>query len=84
MTIQTIIIFVLIGVVAGWLAGRIWQGAGFGFLGNLIVGVVGSFVGGFILKHFGIRFYGIVGSVIAAVVGALVLLFLASLIKTKK
>ena len=78
---MNIILFLLIGLVAGWLAGKIMKGKGFGLVGNLIVGVVGAFIGGFIFNALNIAFAGIVGSLIAALVGALILLWIIGLIK---
>ena len=78
-----ILLFLLIGLVAGWLAGQIMKGKGFGLIGNLIVGCVGALLGGFIFKQLGIVFWGIVGSLIAALVGALILLWIIGLIKKK-
>ena len=67
--------FLLIGLVAGWLAGQISRGGGFGLWGDLIVGVVGAFVGGFIFNLLGISSYGLIGSLVTATVGAVVLLW---------
>jgi uncharacterized membrane protein YeaQ/YmgE (transglycosylase-associated protein family) len=78
---MNIILFLLIGIVAGWLAGKIMKGKGFGLVGNLVVGVVGAFIGGFIFNALNIAFAGIVGSLIAALVGALILLWIIGLIK---
>lgn len=78
---MNIILFLLIGLVAGWLAGKIMKGKGFGLVGNLIVGVVGAFIGGFVFNSLNIAFAGIVGSLIAALVGALILLWIIGLIK---
>lgn len=75
--------FLLIGLVAGWLAGRIMKGKGFGLVGNLIVGVIGALLGGFLFSLIGLKAVGLVGALIAAVVGAIVLIWLLSLIKTK-
>ncbi len=76
-----IILWIVIGIVAGWLAGKIMKGKGFGLIGDLIVGVVGAFLGGWLfgLLHISIGL-GIVGSLITALVGALVLLFVLRLI----
>ncbi len=73
--------FLLIGLVAGWLAGRIMKGHGFGLLVNLIVGVIGSFLGGWLFGLLGISTSGILGSLITALIGAVVLLWLLRLIK---
>lgn len=78
---MNIILFLLIGLVAGWLAGKIMKGKGFGLVGNLIVGVIGALIGGFVFDALGIAFAGIVGSLIAALVGALILLWIIGLIK---
>jgi len=78
-----ILIFLGIGLVAGWLAGLLMKGKGFGMVGNLIVGVLGAVAGGMIFSALGIEAAGLIGSIIVAVVGAVVLLFLLSLIKKK-
>ncbi len=81
MDITALLIFLLIGVVAGWLAGKIIAGGGFGIIGNLIVGVIGAFVGGYIFQLFDIEAGGLIGSIVTATVGAIVLLFVVGLIK---
>jgi len=81
MDTQSLILFLVIGLVAGWLAGRIMKGGGYGLVGDLIVGVIGSFIGGWLFGVLGISIGGILGSLVAAVVGALVLLFLLRLIR---
>ncbi|MCL1933779.1 MAG: GlsB/YeaQ/YmgE family stress response membrane protein [Candidatus Azobacteroides sp.] len=75
--------FIIIGIVAGFLAGLIMKGRGFGVVLNLIIGVVGSVLGGWIFNLLGISATGIIGSLICAVVGAVVLLFIVSLFKKK-
>ena len=72
---------VLIGILAGWLAGQITKGGGFGVLGDLIVGILGSLLGSFLFGVFGIVAYGLVGRLVMAVIGAVVLLWLIRLIK---
>ncbi|OGO64940.1 MAG: transglycosylase [Chloroflexi bacterium RBG_19FT_COMBO_55_16] len=81
MDTQSLILFLVIGLVAGWLAGRIMKGGGYGLVGDLIVGVIGAFIGGWLFGVLGISIGGILGSLVAAVVGALVLLFLLRLIR---
>lgn len=72
----------IIGAVAGWLAGQITKGRGFGLLVNLLVGVVGAFLGSFLLGSLGVYFGGgLIGSLLTALIGALVLLFVVGLIK---
>lgn len=69
------LIFLLIGAVAGWAAGNLTKGKGFGLLGNIIFGVVGALVGGFLFKLLGISAGGAFGSFITATIGAVLLLF---------
>ncbi|MEK7235059.1 MAG: GlsB/YeaQ/YmgE family stress response membrane protein [Nitrospirota bacterium] len=73
--------FILIGIAAGWLAGQIMKGGGFGVLGDLIVGVIGALLGGFLFGLLGIMTGGLVGSLITATVGAIVLIALLRFIK---
>lgn len=76
--------FLLIGLLAGWLGGQIMRGSGFGLIGNLIVGVIGAILGGFLFGLFQIQAAGLMGELVAATVGAVVLLFLLGLIKRRK
>ena len=73
---------VLIGLLAGWLAGKITRGRGFGVLGDLIVGILGSLLGSFLFGLIGIVAYGLLGRLVLSVAGAIVLLWLIRLIKT--
>ena len=73
--------FILIGAVAGWLAGQIMKGGGFGLLGNIVVGIVGAIIGGWLAGALGIFGTGIIGELIIATGGAIVLLFIVKLIK---
>jgi uncharacterized membrane protein YeaQ/YmgE (transglycosylase-associated protein family) len=75
------ILFLIIGAVAGWLAGNIMKGRGFGVLGNIVVGIVGSFLGGMLFGALGLKSFGLIGSLVTATVGAVVLLYLISLVK---
>ena len=75
-----IIWFLLIGLVAGWIAGQLVEGGGFGIVGNIVVGIIGALIGGSIFNALGISAYGTLGSIIMAVVGAVVLLFLLRLL----
>ena len=78
---MNILLFLLIGILAGYVAGKIMKGKGFGLIGNLIVGIIGALFGGFLFSLFGITSQGIIGSLIMAVVGAVALLYLIKLIK---
>ena len=81
-TIFELIYFLLIGLAAGWLAGKIMKGHSFGILGNLVVGVVGAVLGGFLFRLLGLLIIGLLGNLISATVGAIVLLFILQKIKT--
>jgi len=72
---------VLLGILAGWLAGQITKGRGFGLLGDLVVGVVGSLLGSFLFGLLGLSSYSLLGRLVVSVVGAIVLLWLIRLIK---
>ncbi|MEL7122663.1 MAG: GlsB/YeaQ/YmgE family stress response membrane protein [Bacteroidota bacterium] len=78
---MNIIIFLIIGAVAGWLGGTLTKGSGFGLLGNIIVGIIGSFIGGYLFDFLNIDIgNGMLGSIITAAVGAIVLISLVRLI----
>ena len=74
-----IIIMLVIGAVAGWLAGLIYTGEGFGLIGNIIVGILGAIIAGFLLPGF-LHFSGIVGQIISDAIGAIILLFLVNFV----
>ena len=74
--------FILVGLVAGWLAGVVMKGGGFGIIGDIIVGILGSLLGGFLFRSLGISAGGgLVGAIIVATIGAIVLIFILRLIK---
>jgi len=75
-----IIIMLLIGAVAGWLAGQTMRGGGFGLIGNIIVGILGAVVAGFLFPGF-LPFGGLPGQILSATLGAVLLLFVIGLIK---
>ncbi len=81
MTIQGFFTFLLIGALAGWLSGLIAKGRGFGLAGNIIVGVIGAFLGGFCFGLLGISAHGFLGQLIFAVLGALAFVWLLRYIK---
>ena len=76
-----LVYFLVLGAVAGWLAGQFMKGRGFGLLGNIVVGIVGAVIGGWLLGSFGLVGSGLIGSLVTATLGAVVLLFIVSLIK---
>jgi uncharacterized membrane protein YeaQ/YmgE (transglycosylase-associated protein family) len=81
MTVTALLIILVIGGVAGWAASQFMRGRGFGLLGNIAVGVVGAVLGGWVLGALGVSFGGLVGSLVTAFLGAVLLLFLVSLFK---
>lgn len=82
MTVEAIIIILIIGAVAGWLAGQIVRGMGFGLIGNIVVGIVGAFIAAWLLPQLGIAIgSGMVRSIINATIGAVILLVIVGLIK---
>jgi uncharacterized membrane protein YeaQ/YmgE (transglycosylase-associated protein family) len=79
---ESLLIILLIGAIAGWLAGQIVQGTGFGLLGDIVVGVIGAFIASFLFPNFGLHLgAGIVSEIIAATVGAVLLLVIVRLVR---
>lgn len=82
MGLDSVIITLIIGAVAGWLAGLIVKGFGFGLIGNIVVGIVGAVIGGYLLPRAGLSLGGgLPGAIISATIGAVILLFLIRLVK---
>ena len=79
---ESLLIILLVGLVAGWLAGQVVQGTGFGPIGDLIIGVAGAFIGGWLLPQIGIHVgSGTISAIIDATVGALLLLLILRLVR---
>jgi uncharacterized membrane protein YeaQ/YmgE (transglycosylase-associated protein family) len=74
--LMNIIWFLLIGLAAGWLAGQIMKGGGFGLVGDLVVGVIGALLGGFLFGLLGLASTSLLGSLVTATIGAIVLLII--------
>lgn len=79
--VQAIIIWLVVGGVAGWLAGQIVKGHGFGLVGNIVVGIVGAFLAGWLLPSLGLGIPGILGAIVYAAIGAIILLVLIGFLK---
>jgi len=73
--------FILIGIAAGWLAGQIMKGGGYGLVADLLLGVVGALLGGWIFGLLGISAGGLIGALVTATIGAVVLIFVVRAIK---
>ncbi len=79
---EGLIISLIVGAVAGWLAGTMMRGGGFGVVGNIIVGIVGGLLGGWLFTRLGISGGGgLIGSLVVSTIGAAILLFVVGLIK---
>jgi uncharacterized membrane protein YeaQ/YmgE (transglycosylase-associated protein family) len=79
---ESLLVILLVGLVAGWLAGQIMRGTGFGLIGDLIIGIVGAFIGGWLLPRLGIHLgVGMVAAIVNATIGAMLLLFVLSLFR---
>jgi uncharacterized membrane protein YeaQ/YmgE (transglycosylase-associated protein family) len=82
MALESLLVILIVGAVAGWLAGLIVKGYGFGLVGNIVVGIVGAFIAGLILPRLGLGIgSGIVGAIIHATIGAVILLLLIRLVR---
>lgn len=82
MAVETLLIWILVGAIAGWLAGLVVRGFGFGLIGNIIVGIVGAFLGGWLFGTLGIGVgVGIINTIFTAFIGAVVLLLIVRVLK---
>jgi uncharacterized membrane protein YeaQ/YmgE (transglycosylase-associated protein family) len=78
---ESLLVIIFVGIVAGWLAGRVMEGGGFGLIGDLIVGLIGAFIGDWLLPQLGVHFgTGIVPLIINAFIGAVILLLILRLV----
>jgi uncharacterized membrane protein YeaQ/YmgE (transglycosylase-associated protein family) len=74
--------FLIVGLIAGWLAGVLVKGGGFGVLGDIVIGIIGAFLGGFLFNSLGVSSGGgMLGAILVATIGAIVLIFLIRLVK---
>jgi uncharacterized membrane protein YeaQ/YmgE (transglycosylase-associated protein family) len=82
MSSESLVLMLVVGVVAGWLAGQLVRGTGYGLIGDLIIGVIGAFIGSWLLPQLNIHIgYGIVGAIITAAIGAVLLLIILRLVR---
>ena len=75
------LMFLVIGAIAGWIAGQVMKGGGYGLIGDLVIGIIGAFVGGILFGMLGIFASGLIGRLVMSTIGAVVFLFLVRLIK---
>ena len=79
---ESLLVILLVGVIAGWLAGQIVRGGGFGLVGDLVVGIIGAFIGDWLLPRLGVHLgVGIVGAIFDATIGAILLLLVIRLVR---
>ncbi|MGX5826561.1 GlsB/YeaQ/YmgE family stress response membrane protein [Mesorhizobium sp. 43Arga] len=82
MGVESLLVFIIIGAIAGWLAGLIVSGFGFGLIGNIIVGIVGAFIAGWLFPRIGFSIGGgVIAAIIHATIGAIILLVLVKVLK---
>ena len=82
MDVQTLIIWLIVGAIAGWLAGMVVKGGGYGLIGDIIVGIIGALIAGWLLPRLGIYIgAGIIGQIIEAFIGAVILLIILRLVR---
>jgi len=80
----SVIAWLVVGLVAGWLAGQVMKGGGYGLLGDIIIGLVGSFVGGFLMSFFVVGNVGFWGSIVVAFIGACVAIAISRAISGRR
>ncbi len=76
-----ILLWIISGIVAGWLTGLVMKGRGYGFLGNLVIGLLGGIIGGWLFSLFGLAARGWLGEIVVALVGGVVLVAIARLLR---
>lgn len=82
MSVESLLVFLVIGVIAGWLAGQFMRGTGFGIVGDLVVGILGAVIGGWLLPRLGVHLgAGLLAAILNATIGAIVLLLVISLVR---
>ena len=82
MGLHGILAWIVIGTVAGWLTGKIMRGDGYGFIGDIVVGIIGAFIGGWLAGKLGISIgSGLIASIITATIGAVILVFILRMVK---
>ena len=75
-----LLLSIVVGLIAGWLAGVIMKGSGYGMIGDIVIGAIGGVIGGWIFGFLGIAVYGTLGAIIVAIVGAIVLIYIVRMV----
>lgn len=82
MPVETILIWLIVGAIAGWIAGAVVKGGGFGLVGDIVIGILGAFIAGWLFPRFGVHIgTGILSVIISAAIGAIILLLVIRLIR---
>ena len=82
MTVETLLIWLVVGAIAGWAAGQVVTGGGFGLVGDIVVGIIGAFIAGWLLPRLGVVIgSGMISAIINAFIGAVILLLIVRLIR---
>jgi uncharacterized membrane protein YeaQ/YmgE (transglycosylase-associated protein family) len=80
---ESLIVILLVGLIAGWLAGKVVRGAGFGIIGDIVIGIIGAFIASWLFPRLGIHLgLGLVSEIIYSAIGAVILLLIVRLIRT--
>jgi uncharacterized membrane protein YeaQ/YmgE (transglycosylase-associated protein family) len=80
---ESLIVILLVGLIAGWLAGKVVRGAGFGIIGDIVIGIIGAFIASWLFPRLGIHLgLGLVSQIIYSAIGAVILLLIVRLIRT--
>jgi uncharacterized membrane protein YeaQ/YmgE (transglycosylase-associated protein family) len=80
--VESVIAWLIVGAIAGWIAGKVVRGGGFGLIGNIVVGIIGAVIAGWLLPQLGIALgFGIVRAIVNAAIGAIILLVILSLVR---
>jgi len=81
MALSALVWYLIVGLIAGWLAGKFMRGGGYGLIGDIIVGIIGAIVGGWLFGLLGINAGGLIGSIIVAFIGAVILIAILRALK---
>ncbi len=79
--ITSLIWWVVVGLIAGWAAGKIMKGGGYGVVMDIVLGIIGAVVGGWLMGMFGIQAGGFIGTILVAILGAVILIWISRLLK---
>jgi len=79
--LMNLIWWIVVGLIAGWAAGKIMKGGGYGTIMDIVLGIIGAVVGGWLMGMFGIHAVGFIGTIIVAIIGAVILIWITRMLK---